>query len=55
MSGITPPAAATVPFDLAGYRGSVLSTAESAVCTRLLPAPEERVTEGRLLRESNAR
>lgn len=44
-----------VPFSLAGFRGSVRRAAESAVHTRLLPAPEERVREGRVLRRSNAR
>lgn len=48
-------ASTPVAFALAGYRGQVLSGAERAVHTCLLPAPMERALEGRMLRKSNSR
>ena len=41
-----------VPFELAGFRGETQPALEPALHTRLLPAPEARVREGRVLRES---
>lgn len=46
---------ATVPFRLAGFRGSARAGFEGAVQTRLLPDPEARARAGRVLRVSNHR
>ena len=55
MSAGGPGADGTVAFHLAGYRGLTVPCAEKAVHTRVLPSPEERLSEGQVTRRSMGR